>query len=98
LTAENINVATVEACAWLCETNRDAIQINMTINSNWPQQNKEEAVTYGDYFSTINIRTRIPKMFSWISGNDCSTSKSVFIYSTISRGAPDDVTLVAKQA
>ena len=28
---------------------------------------------------------------SWIFGNYCSTQKSVLIYSTISRGTPDDV-------
>lgn len=51
------------------------------------------SVTHGDCFSIINFRAQIPTIFSWIFRNYCSTSKSVFIYSTISRGAPDDVVL-----
>jgi hypothetical protein len=43
LTARNFPVAIGKATVWQSITNVEAIQKNMTLNTNWPQQNKNAA-------------------------------------------------------
>jgi hypothetical protein len=52
---------------------------------------QRRSLTHGDFFSTINFRTQIPAIFSEIFGNYCSTSTSMFNYSTISRETSEDL-------
>jgi hypothetical protein len=52
---------------------------------------KRQLVAHEDYSSIANCRTKIPAIFRGIFGIFRGISIFLFIYSTISRGTPDDV-------
>jgi hypothetical protein len=54
------------------------------------QKTKKQLVAHGDYSCSANCRTKISAIFRGIFGIFRAISKFLCVYSTISRGTPND--------
>jgi hypothetical protein len=69
----------------------DTIQLNITLNTNLSKQNKEAVGSTRRLLQYCQLPDKKHTIFRGIFGIFRGISKFLFIYSTISRGTPDDV-------